>query len=143
MGCSVYCHAIIGLKVRWDQVCTGKRKVKAYKHNHPEDWEVDPKSGQPLWKEADVYIDGFDGDTIGLGDYPVVYERGYEGMYPDADVFICLAVCGSGDLMEGASPGKTVLPTAASIQEFQQRMEALGLWKPSAFKLWAFGYGQA
>ena len=148
MGASIYTHAIIGLKVSWDQVCTGTKKVKAFKHNHPEDWEHDPKTGQKLWYEQDTFIDGWEGEEYGsekLGGYGVVSEPpSYEGS-PEY-VFICLAFTDGGDPLEGDPPQRAKLPTAREEATFKQKMADLGLLDEDNlddYGLWAWGYATA
>jgi hypothetical protein len=139
MGCSVYGYAIVGLKVPWDKVCKGKQKVKAFKHNHPEDWEVDPKTGTKLWYEKDVFIDGWDGEYAGeeaLCDYEVV--RDYEE--PEF-VIICLAKCATSDLLGGMGKHDySHLPTKDQTYNFTAKMTELGLWEDNNFGLFAYGY---
>ena len=137
MGCSVYGNAIVGLQVPWSKVCKGKKKVKAFEHNHPKDWSVDPKTGKKLWHEENVFIAGWEGEYAGeefLCDYEVV--RDYED--PDYAI-ICLSRAETRNLLEGADPVRGNLPDAFEINDFKDKMEKIGLWDPLNFGLWAYG----
>lgn len=139
MGVSVYAHAAIGLRVDWSQIRTGKKKVKAFKHNHPKDWEIDPKTGEKLWREVDTYIDTYNPDINTLNGYGVLFD--YQG--DPSDVIICLVHACSGDVMEGSEPDFTKIEKLSEkLTAFQKEMESLGLWNWADFGLWAVGVAQ-
>lgn len=55
MGADFYASVIVGVKVPTDRLFEEKR-VKAFAHNHPEDWTVDPKNGKTLWRTDEVFL---------------------------------------------------------------------------------------
>jgi hypothetical protein len=144
MGASIYTHAIIGLRVPWNAVCKGRKKVKAFKHNYPEDWDFDPQSSEKLWHEKDVFIEGWTGEEHGdenLCGYDIVRKPSYDG--PSKFVFICLRYVGAGDPLEGDPPQITNLPTPREEQLFKEKMAELGLLDEDNlddYGLWAYGY---
>jgi len=50
MGGSYSAYLVVGMRIQAQDVYETK-KVKAFPHNHPEDWEVDPKTSRKLWNE--------------------------------------------------------------------------------------------
>lgn len=48
MGTTVYAYALLGVVVPRHKFLITKR-YKAFEHNYPEDWMVDPKTQKPLW----------------------------------------------------------------------------------------------
>lgn len=55
MGADYYASVIVGVKVPTTKLYE-KKTVKAFPHNHPEDWSVDPKTGNKLWVKEDVFL---------------------------------------------------------------------------------------
>jgi hypothetical protein len=146
MGCSIYAHAIVGLRVPWGTVYKGQKRVKAFDHNHPEDWDVDPKTGEKLWRLEDEFVDGFKpydpfyGTSAELCGYEVVYRRPSEHV---DFAFVCLAQVKSKDLTEGWHMNLGSIPSARNRKEFKDKMIELGLWDDDNCGLWLFGYGIA
>lgn len=55
MGADYYASVIVGVRVPSKKLHATKR-VKAFEHNHPEDWTVDPKNGRQLWKSEESFL---------------------------------------------------------------------------------------
>jgi hypothetical protein len=134
MSCSVYGYAVIGLSINWDQICSGTKKVKAFKHNHPEDWQVDPKTGKQLWAEKDVFIEGWNERKETLCGYSVIH--GYE----DDVALVCVASVSTDDLMYRGHPERAKLPSPEEIELFKEAMQKIGLWDDDRFGLIAHGW---
>ena len=63
MGADYSSIAIIGVGVDLDKIPKKKTKVKAFAHDYPEDWKVDPKNpSKKLWIEGSFPEVAFDDD---------------------------------------------------------------------------------
>lgn len=49
MGCDATATAIIGFRMKTNSLFT-LEKVKAFEHNYPDNYKVDPVSGKELWR---------------------------------------------------------------------------------------------
>lgn len=125
MSCSYTAYTIIGVPVDPSKLYTEQR-VKAFEHDHPEDWEVDPKSGKKLWKTEHIPVEGYDEDDEDYGRV-AGYEIVKVGM-DDEEWFIALdsdEVHSSG---EQPSSTCTDYPSQDSILAFKAALEKLGFW---------------
>ena len=55
MGYNPRINVVIGVKFNKDELVRVQH-VKAFPHDFPEDWKVDPKTGRPLWKQKKTYL---------------------------------------------------------------------------------------
>jgi hypothetical protein len=55
MGVDYSAYVVVGVRIPFDEVYETK-KVKAFPHDHPDDWEVDPKTGKRLWREESHFV---------------------------------------------------------------------------------------
>jgi hypothetical protein len=61
-----YATVVVGVRIN-DTKLYEKRTVKAFPHNHPESWKVDPVTGRELWQTKDVFK--LDGNPIFVREY--------------------------------------------------------------------------
>jgi hypothetical protein len=55
MGVSAHPYAIIGVPIDIDRLYRWE-KVKAFEHDFPEDWKVDPKTQKKLWAQKKISV---------------------------------------------------------------------------------------
>lgn len=55
MSADYYATTIVGVRVPAKKL-HAEKTVKAFKHNHPPDWMVDPKTGKSLWKTEETFL---------------------------------------------------------------------------------------
>lgn len=133
MGCSYYAHTVIGIKVDPEKLYTEQR-VKAFEHDHPEDWEVDPKTGKKLWVVEHVPIDGAEDDKV--AGYDLV-----EGQYGSGSVFIALRHQRADyyhpeDFLSLKTDGFDF--SSKEVSDMADALTALGLWDPKSFGIHTF-----
>lgn len=86
MGVDYYAYAVFGARI---DVSVFTRKTRAFKHEYPEDWAVDPKTGRKLWHEesgADVMEEQI---NFGPGPKIDVCEIGYESGRAVVGIKLC------------------------------------------------------
>jgi hypothetical protein len=138
MGLSVCPHAIIGLRIPRSAIY-GRERAKAFNHDMPSDWTVDPKSGRQLWVERDCVKAPFTGDTYNtlLGSFEIIdltYERAETYCY----VAVVIAEGPDGCERGGAKRVPLDFKTMATqIQQLRSIATEFGLWSDSEFGLWA------
>ena len=59
MGVDYRGVAVIGICVS-KSVLTIEERVKAFPHDHPENWKVEPETGQELWRDTERSVFGKD-----------------------------------------------------------------------------------
>jgi hypothetical protein len=113
--------------------------VKAFEHDYPANWTYDPKTGQRLWTDEKIPIDGYNkikGDLFG---FEVFFGTGDED----------LAYVGVGVGRQTSSIGRSdeLLADAGIDEDIGNRMADLrlalslaGLYDPKTFGLWAVLY---
>jgi hypothetical protein len=139
MGCSYRAHTVIGIRVNPAMLFELKR-VKAFEHDHPEDWEVDPKTGKKLWAMESVPVagvEGLDRDNTTVAGYPVVY--GQEG----EEAYIALhhqeVHSDGGSSNPAFMEIKTKeLDLADEVYAMVNKLVPLGFWDPYSFGLHTF-----
>lgn len=130
MGCSYYAYTIIGVPFHEDDLTESKR-VKAFKHDYPEDFEFCPKTKKALWREEVTSIFGEDvepgyGEIGGVAqvqpddDDPTVYVGHYQH-------------AGEYDSTKGPIPPGVVGETKALVKSL---LEEYGLWDESKFGIY-------
>lgn len=55
MGCDYKAYAVLGVKLSKHELFKDKA-IRAFEHNYPDDWKVDPKTGRQLWTTYKVCI---------------------------------------------------------------------------------------
>ena len=55
MGVSVTAYTVVGVKIPGNK-CNKITIVKAFPHNYPECWKVDPVTGAKLWKKENNFL---------------------------------------------------------------------------------------
>ncbi len=53
MGADFYATTIVGVRIAGAKLYE-TRMVKAFEHNHPANWKVDPVTGRELWRKEEV-----------------------------------------------------------------------------------------
>ena len=139
MGCSYYAHSIIGVRLKRNQVFSNIR-VKAFDHNYPTEWVVDPKTGKSLWKEETALAPGFsynDQEDLYFGKYKTVMEDwDYDSSKPD--LFVALYISTVSDRQ---GKGKIHLdPNLVDphFQVFREECRKFGIWSDENFGLWSY-----
>lgn len=97
MGTSYYGHTILGIELRIESL-SRQMKVKAFEHNYPEHFKVDPEDGKPLWKMETVLherlVPKYKGEALHnsesmLGDFTVIVMTDHRsGMSENKRAFI-------------------------------------------------------
>lgn len=64
MSVSYKAYAVLGVKLGFNELFKPK-KIKAFEHNFPEDWRVDPKTGKDLWSTYPVCVLNNDEELYG------------------------------------------------------------------------------
>jgi hypothetical protein len=138
MGLSVCPHAIIGLRIPRSAIY-GRERAKAFNHDMPSDWTVDPKSGRQLWVERDCikppFTEGHEG--VLLNDFKVVdftYER------TETYCYVAVVTVEGPDGCERGGAMRVPLDleaVATQTQKLRSIMTELGFWSDSEFGLWA------
>lgn len=113
MGVSVRATVFFGAALNGRSLHT-KRTERAFKHDYPADWLVDPKTGAPLWREVSDPIDGYDeeGGTL----------FGYELREAEGELYACLRKACVGMRDHSASIKPVPLPSQADIDTFKQKL---------------------
>ena len=57
MGVDYAAIAVVGIRLHKSDLTICSR-VKAFPHNHPEDWKVDPITGNELWRDVEESVFG-------------------------------------------------------------------------------------
>lgn len=142
MGADFRAYAVIGLRVDEERLYGPPKKVKAFEHNHPEDWEVDPRTGKKLWYEERPPLADYDpqGTEKILG-YKVVTGT-WTGRGRDA--YICLHFAGNRTYSNGGQKDDLDLLNLPELQQSKEKMKEalspLGIWNEKEFGLWAVLY---
>ena len=94
MGADYYAYVVLGVIVDSSKY---ERKVKAFQHDHPENWKVDPVSGKELWR-----IEGgrnvLEEMDFGVGPAISVIELGYDTNRAAVGLELCTCQGEDGDL---------------------------------------------
>lgn len=148
MGADFHATVIVGVKVPSVELYEQKR-VKAFAHNHPEDWEVDPKSGKKLWTEEETFL--LEGVVVDDYDWredrkakknakaAIVHEDGGDGDRGD-HAFIGRHLVnmhiGEGDEQVKALKGVDMLAEKKFLEEL---LTPHRLWNEREFGIWLVG----
>lgn len=135
MGADWSSSAVIGVKVPWAD-CHHIKRVKAFEHNHPDDWTHDPKNGRALWREV---------TACSLGEEKVraagfeVFEGGCSEDR-ESDLFIGLGVR-TGSNRQGDYAAQTPnVDSVALKRDLEKFLSSHGLWDEAKFGLWSLLY---
>jgi len=141
MGGSYSAYLVVGMRIQAQDVYETK-KVKAFPHNHPEDWEVDPKTSRKLWNEeshlvleevTDNTFDWLEGRVRGV---KAVAVRSRNGDHTGEYVYIGRHVreLDLGDGQEAAG----ILASDLDIAKEKKFLELLlgPFWEESEFRIW-------
>ncbi len=128
MGVDFYSNALIGLKVKRDQVVK-LVKAKIFAHDYPEHWEVDPVTKRNLWYEDEEEEDVSPYTLFDCGEHSGV-------------AIIALRQAESDSHRSSSDPGFCSLDdyTEKEVGNFRRAMKERGLWSDKDFGLWAVSY---
>lgn len=132
MGADFYAQACIGVRIPYGETFT-RRRVRAYEHCHPVDWECDPRTGRKLWKYEDASV--FDGKL------PAGVSVLEGGSSEDIDyVYVTRVSTKSVNIGYGSDSETPSSLENVSVEKEREALrnvlEPLGLWKPEQFGLW-------
>ena len=101
MGYSFTAYSVFGCQIPFGDTCEIKHhqgRKKAFEHDFPQDWKVDPKTGRDLWRTWEyseyIYQEQVFECTYSVGDeiakilsgnqaiIQAVYSDGFDGHYP-------------------------------------------------------------
>ncbi len=146
VGADYYAKVIVGVRVPSKKHHQEKR-VKAFAHNHPEDWSVDPKSGKQLWTTDEVFLldgvaldDDYDwrkGDRKGRKAV-VTYDQRGDGRGENAFIgrhFEQIHI-GEGDDKPASISGVDMLAEKKFLEDL---LTPHGLWNEKNFGIWLIG----
>ena len=136
MGMDISSRSFIGLSVVSDDLFTTE-VVKAYDHNYPSNYKVDPITGEKLWATKTVFKKGItDGGYTGLSiDKYDIYLLS-DGSDNNGYV-ITLSKVETGSHRSGNTMAfKKGLPSQNEIDEFKKIMQLHDLWNENAFGIW-------
>ena len=149
MGVDYYAYAIMGVRLHDIPPKTIKMKKKAFDHDYPRDYKVDPKTGKDLWLDEEEEVPTgtaayeFDSDRHEenpLGPLPIFHEFQVAYSTDDKDQFIGVIT----NLI--SSNGDTdwefkTFPDIAGIAEIREKLknllEPFGLWHEDEFGLYS------
>lgn len=127
MGVDYYAYACLGVRVDPEKLYK-TIKVKAMAHDFSEDFEYHPKTGDKLWKEKRVPVEGVEGDDgeALVGGYPVLFGTDRK------EAVICLILSETGSSRSGRSfmPSDLIDPTklVEQVEAMRKALEPLGFW---------------
>lgn len=148
MGADYYAKVIVGVRVPTKKLYEEQR-VKAFAHNHPEDWEVDPKTKKALWRTDEVFI--LESAGVTDDDYNwrqgkkkdckavVIFDQGREDRGDNAFVGRHLAQIsiGEGDGKPASLVGVDMLAEKKFLEDL---LTPHGLWNEKGFGIWLVGH---
>jgi hypothetical protein len=137
MGADYKAYAVLGVKLERREIFKPKR-IKAFEHNHPEDWKVDPKTGRELWTSYDVCI---------LNDSEELYGKLSVGIEVCSDTdnqnYYLGKVVSQDDYRDKDNFISIVPPSAWGVELFNSLRNILkphNLWFPERFGVYAVQY---
>ena len=140
MSVSYHAYAVLGVRIPRKRFFRVERK-KAFDHNCPEDWQVDPKTGKQLWCDSDpIPVVPLEESAFDTNSGTIYYTQGTNDC--DEYVYVGLTVSVYGDNGGSAKlkPGHD-LRLAAAVEDTKTKLEAFllpaGLWAPLEFGIWS------
>lgn len=150
MGADYSAYAVIGCQVELDNIPVKKERVKAFKHDYPDDGEIkfDPKTGKALWKTVEYPEFAFDYDKY---DHPddnggktKIVKLGTLKMYHGTDGEPTVLGVGTGENTYsngGEDCDFMPLPDMESIKKkVKEVLEPIGMWNEETFGLYSILY---
>jgi len=142
MGADWYSSAVIGVRVR-EADCYRTERVKAFDHDHPDDWQIDPVTGKTLWKKRRTCVFANEEDKNQDVEWFAKMAAGFRvfesGCNGDSEYLII----GFG-VTTGSSRGDNYSNVVSLLEdmdvlkgELEEFLSPHGLWDPEKFGLWA------
>lgn len=152
MGVSYYAKAVVGVRVPTHKLYE-KKTVKAFDHDFPSDWKVDPKTGRELWVRESAFVledhgvteDDYDwrhGKRSNEARATVVFEQGRGDSDRGSNAYVCrtvsqIEVGRSGDWgNKKVIGGPDEFDMVFEATFLRELLEPLGLWDPRNFGVW-------
>lgn len=153
MGADYYAKVVIGVRVQASKLYE-KKTVKAFDHDFPSDWKVDPKSGRSLWERQTTFVLGEHG--VLEDDYEwrdgrqpkgakaaVVFEQG-RGDDRGDHAYIGRVIAQIEVGRQGENGNKKVVDSDFDLTHeaafLRELLEPLGLWNKRNFGVWLVSY---
>ena len=134
MGTDIYSRAFIGVKVHESKLWTVKT-FRAYHHNYPDHYKVDPITGNPLWKTEKVRAPGVSDDrnfNLHVAGWSV-----HELDNENSEYVIALRSVGTVSSRSCPSTGfASGLPDSKDLEDFKSKLQESGFWDEKSFGLW-------
>lgn len=128
MGIDYRGIAVIGQRVKARDMVRVER-LKAFDHDHPEDWSHDPKTGEKLWREVSYpRIDQYDLDRLNLQVFGLGYHE-FIGVGAE-----------TGSSLIGGDPAMlrlSLVEPVMVLERVRELLEPLGVFDLEQFGLWA------
>lgn len=149
MGVDYRAYAVIGCVVDLDKVTMKKERVRAFKHNYPDNGEIkfDPKTGRALWETKEYPEFVFEDDGGCTDDYSgkskVIKLMGLK-LYQGTDGEPTVLGVGTGDdTYSNGGDDKEFLPIK-DLESIKNKVKAvlepIGMWDEDTFGLYAILY---